>query len=101
MSESTNDEYAAIADLYDHVAMYREREDVSFFVNAARDSRGPVLEVGCGTGRVLIPTARAGIDIVGLDASPSMLSICRKRVSSEPADVQSRISLVEADMRRF
>jgi SAM-dependent methyltransferase len=95
------DEYAAIADLYDHVIPYRDRHDVDFFVAAARESGGPVLEVGCGTGRILIPTARAGVAITGLDLSPSMLAICRQRVAAEPPEVRSRVSLVAADMRDF
>jgi SAM-dependent methyltransferase len=94
-------EYAFIADLYDYVVPYRERPDVDFFVGAATDSGGPVLEVGCGTGRILIPTARAGIEIVGLDASSHMLKVCRERMRDEPEGVQSRIRLVEGDMRDF
>ena len=67
------EEYAFVADLYDHVTAYRDRPDIAFYVEAARQSGGPVLEFGCGTGRVLIPTARAGMDIVGVDLSPHML----------------------------
>ena len=70
------DQYAFVADLYDYVVPYRNRPDVAFFVQAATESGGPVLEVGCGTGRILIPTARAGIDVVGLDLSPHMLDVC-------------------------
>jgi SAM-dependent methyltransferase len=95
------DEYAFIADLYDHVVPYRDRSDVAFFVEAAQRAGNPVLELGCGTGRVLIPLARAGAEIVGLDLSPRMLDVCRRRLRDEPADVQSRVRLVEADMRRF
>ena len=94
-------DYAFVADLYDYVVPYRSRPDVTFFVEAAKASRGPVLEVGCGTGRVLIPTARAGIDIVGLDRSTHMLEVCRKRLQEEPEAVQSRVHLVMADMRDF
>ena len=94
-------EYAFVADLYDHVTMYRDRTDVAFFVDAAANAGGPVLELGCGTGRVLIPTARAGIDIVGLDLSKHMLTVCRKRLQQEAYAVQSRVQLVEGDMRRF
>jgi SAM-dependent methyltransferase len=68
------DQYAFIADLYGYVVPYCTRPDIDFFVAAAQASGGPVLEVGCGTGRVLIPTARAGIEIVGLDLSPHMLA---------------------------
>ena len=95
------DQYAVTADLYDHIVPYRDRPDVSFFVEAARESGGPVLEVGCGTDRVLIPTARAGIEIVDLDLSSHMLDVCRERSLKEPEDVQSRVQLVEADMRHF
>jgi ubiquinone/menaquinone biosynthesis C-methylase UbiE len=96
-----SEEYAFIADLYDHVVPYRDRPDVAFFVEAAKESGGPVLEVGCGTGRVLIPTARAGIEIVGLDSSLSMLDVSRKRLSHEMDEVQARVQLVEGDMRDF
>lgn len=91
-----------LAELYDFVVPYRARQDVDFFVEMARRSGGPVLEVGCGTGRVLLPTARAGVEIVGLDASPSMLAVCRERLSGEPESVQSKVTgLVEGDMRGF
>jgi SAM-dependent methyltransferase len=59
------------------------------------------LEVGCGTGRILIPTARAGIEIVGLDLSRHMLDVCQERLLREPEEVQSRVQLVKADMRDF
>jgi len=95
------EEYAFVAEFYDHVVPYRDRQDVTFFVEAAQKSGGPVLEVGCGTGRVLIPTARAGIEIVGLDLSAHMLDVCQERLLREPEDVQSRVELVQADMRNF
>jgi len=95
------EEYAFIADLYDHIVPHRTRADVDFFVDAALASAGPVLEVGCGTGRILVPTARAGIDIVGLDLSSRMLQVCQKRLLDEPKEVQSKIRLIQADMRSF
>lgn len=95
------EEYAFIADLYDFIVPYRDRPDLAFYVEAAKESGGPVLEIGCGTGRVLLPTARAGVELVGLDLSPHMLEVCRRRLRDEPADVQSRVRLVQADMRDF
>ena len=95
------DSYIACADLYDYVVPYRDRQDVPFFVAAALESGGPVLEIGCGTGRVLIPTARAGVEITGLDLSPHMLAVCRQRLAQEPPGVQARVQLVEGDMRAF
>jgi SAM-dependent methyltransferase len=94
-------EYSSIADLYDHVVPYRARADVGFFVDAAKSAGGPVLEVGCGTGRVLIPTVRAGVEVVGLDLSLEMLAVCRERLQLEPEPVQRRARLVQADMRGF
>jgi SAM-dependent methyltransferase len=95
------DEYARIAELYDHVPAYRDRADVEFFVTAAREVGGPVLEIGCGTGRVLLPVARAGVAVVGLDGSAAMLAVCRRKLEAEPAAVQARVRLVESDMRAF
>lgn len=95
------DEYAFVADLYDHVGPYRSRPDVAFFLNEAVSAGSPVVEIGCGTGRVLIPTARAGVEIVGVDSSPHMLRVCREQLQREPEPVQSRVRLVQADMRSF
>jgi SAM-dependent methyltransferase len=95
------DSYDFVAALYDHVVPYRDRPDVAFFVEAAQEVGSPILEIGCGTGRILIPTARAGVNIVGLDLSAHMLDACRQRLLSEPEDVQSRVQLIEADMRDF
>jgi SAM-dependent methyltransferase len=94
-------DYELVADLYDHVVPYRDRQDIPFFVEAARNAGGPVLELGCGTGRVLIPVARAGVAATGLDLSPHMLSVCRGRLRRENASVQSAVQLVQADMRDF
>lgn len=95
------DEYELIADLYDHVPLYRGRPDVPFLVEEATRNGGPVLEMGCGTGRVVIPVARAGIEIVGLDLSPRMLSVCRRILEAERDEVRTRVQLVEGDMRSF
>ncbi len=99
---SQTDSYLLIADLYDYVVPYQGRQDVAFFVEMAAESGGPVLEIGCGTGRVLIPTARAGVAIAGLDASESMLAVCREKLSHEPEAVQAKvIQLASGDMRDF
>src|SRR6266511_105594 len=62
--------YDAIPDfglLYDSVPLYAARQDIAFYVQEAAAVRGPVLELGCGTGRILLPAARAGCTVVGLD----------------------------------
>jgi len=101
MTDQPHDDYANIADLYDSVVLYRDRPDIAFYVDAATKSGGPVLELGCGTGRVLIPTARAGVEIVGLDASAAMLAECRRRLAQETDAVRARVRLEPGDMRTF
>ena len=76
-------------------------DDVSFFRDLARRADGPVLELGCGTGRVAIPLAEAGLDVVGLDRSAAMLAVATERRRVLPADVRRRIRFVEGDMTDF
>jgi ubiquinone/menaquinone biosynthesis C-methylase UbiE len=85
------------------------RRDVAFWTRIASRAAGPVLELGCGTGRVTIPLARAGVEIVGVDRSAPMLERARKRVRSgarargAPKRVPSvrapYVRLVRADIR--
>jgi SAM-dependent methyltransferase len=94
-------EYACTAAFYDHIVPYQERSDVEFYVEAAKQVGGPVLEIGCGTGRVLIPTLEAGIEIVGLDWAEEMLGVCHRRIAELPEGLRARARLVRADMRDF
>ena len=90
-----------IASLYDFVPVYASRADVVFYVDEARAAGGNVLEVGCGTGRILIPTARAGVAIDGLDESPDMLAQCAAKLERENATVRQRVTLHQSDARSF
>jgi SAM-dependent methyltransferase len=94
-------DYGFVADFYDHVVPYRDKQDIAFYVQMASSSEGPVLELGCGTGRVLIPIARADNEIVGLDSSPHMLRVCREKLAHEPEDVRTRVELIQAEMGHF
>jgi SAM-dependent methyltransferase len=82
--------YDAIARLYDPWSR-SVTEDVGFYVGLAEEAGGPVVELGVGTGRIAIPTAAAGVRIIGVDSSPEMLEICRER--AELAGVLDRIDL--------
>lgn len=95
------DQYADEAEFYDYTVPYRDRQDLGFYAEMANKAGGPVLELGCGTGRVLLPLARQGIEITGLDASPSMLQVCTEKLADEPVDLQERVTLLEGDMTRF
>jgi SAM-dependent methyltransferase len=89
-----------LAAIYD--AIYAGRDDARFWLTtAAFAGDGPMLELGCGTGRVLLPLARAGREITGLDLSERMLARCRAKVDAEPPRVRDRVRLVEADMTSF
>lgn len=94
------DLYEACAPFYDDdYAALRSSGDALFYRKLAKDSGGPVLEMGCGSGRVLLPIARAGVEVVGLDGSPHMLAQLRRRLESEKPAVRQRVEVVEADMR--
>jgi SAM-dependent methyltransferase len=73
--------------------------DIAFYVSEAVKQHGTVLELGCGTGRITLPLAQAGIHVTGLDNSQQMLSILNHKVESLPADTQRRITTVQGDMR--
>jgi len=73
--------------------------DIPFYVERAKASGGPVLELGCGTGRVLVEIARAGIEIVGVDLSEQMLARAEERLAAEPAEVRERVRLIHGDLR--
>lgn len=71
--------------------------DVEFYRARARAAGGPVLEIGCGTGRILVPLARDGVDVTGLDSSTAMLERCRAHLEREGLQAP----LHRADMRAF
>jgi SAM-dependent methyltransferase len=73
------------------------RQDVRFWQDFARREGGPVLELGCGTGRVLIPVARTGIPVVGIDRSEPMLAYGRRR--ARRLRLADRPGLVRGDIR--
>lgn len=87
----------AIARSYDaEYAVVRDPSgDRAFYAELARETGGPVLELACGTGRVLLPIAREGIPCVGLDHSPAMLDVLRSK------DPPPNLELVEAPMTDF
>jgi SAM-dependent methyltransferase len=88
--------------LYDSIPAYAARKDVRYYVAAAVKANGPVLELGCGTGRVLLPTARAvRHPVVGLDGSREMLARCRLRLADESPEVRERVTLHQGDARSF
>jgi len=100
-TQSGYDAVEIIGELYDNVPNYKARHDIDFYAEEARATSGEVLEFGCGTGRVLIPIARQGKKITGIDSSPRMLGQCRARLASEPAAVRKMATVEAGDMRNL
>jgi len=89
--------YDPIARLYDPWSA-GVIEDISFYVEEALASGGPVVELGVGTGRIAIPVAMAGVDVIGVDSSAGMLAVCSER--AREAGVDGRLDLRLGDLRR-
>src|SRR5579872_6934944 len=89
------DEYAPFYDWEN--ARTLGRRDVAFWRRVALEAHGPVLELGCGTGRVSVPLAKAGVELVGVDRSAAMLARLSRRVSR--LRPRHRLKIVRADIR--
>ena len=89
--------YDEIAGLYDPWSR-SVVEDIEFYVDEALGSGGPVVELGVGTGRIAIPTAAAGVHVIGVDSSAGMLEVCA--AEGRKAGVADRLDLRLGDLRR-
>ncbi len=89
---------AALARLYD---AFPFAADLPLYLELAAAEGGRVLELACGSGRVLVPLARAGHHVAGLDASPHMLALARDKLAAAGPEVAARARLVRGDMRAF
>ncbi len=96
------------ADLYD-LEYGRRRHDVAWYRElVARQAQGSadpesfrIVELGCGSGRLLLPLARAGHHVLGVDRSSAMLQACRKRLSSLNARTRARVHILQSDFRQL
>ena len=91
-----------IADYYDESPLVRERtEDVAFYCQAAGEFGDPILELGCGTGRITMALAQMGKRVTGLDLSEKMLQRATKKRAALAPDERERVRLVHGDMTKF
>lgn len=86
--------YDPIAGLYDAWSA-TVTEDVEFYVGEAVASGGPIVELACGTGRIAVPVAKAGIGVIGVDQSTGMLAVARDYAAAEGVELDLR----QGDMR--
>ena len=100
MSDSLYDSF--IADYYDESPIVKGRlQDVAFYRDAVRDFGDPILELGCGTGRITMALAEAGKRITGLDLSGRMLERAVKKRAALRVEARERVHFVQGDMARF
>lgn len=100
MSETANSEYEGFfAEFFD--VLQPDAPEAAAFLDVARNADGPLLELGCGTGRLLLPLVRGGIETDGIDNAPDMIARCREKLAAEPEEVRARARLIEADLLDF
>lgn len=106
--------YDSIARVYDPWSV-SVTEDVAFYVEEAQRAGSPVVELGVGTGRIAVPTAAAGVHVIGVDSSPGMLEVCREQAELagvadlldlrlgelESPPVEERVALVTCPFRSY
>jgi SAM-dependent methyltransferase len=76
-------------------------EDIEFYKTIAERTGGPVLELMCGTGRIMIPLADAGLEITGVDKSAAMLDVLSAKIELIGGRVERNIDVIEGDVRTF
>lgn len=91
-------------DHYEYTSLYEaafrsRREDVQFFCDLAENQGGPILEYGAGAGRVTLPLAKAGHEVVAVDASRPMLDRLEQSLQSHSKAIQERVKIKLGDMR--
>src|SRR5215207_4365133 len=97
MADETSSLDAALARLYD-LDLVEDPGDLDLYLALATRTGGPILELGCGTGRIAVPLAAAGHDVTAVDIDPAMLERARRRAEQAGAAARSRIEFVEADL---
>ncbi len=88
-----------LARLY-HAHHSRHMEDLPFWLDLAQHTGGPLLELGCGSGRLLLPLAGQGHRVVGLERDPAMLAVLEEQITPRMR-LRSRVRIVQGDMAAF
>jgi SAM-dependent methyltransferase len=92
-------------DAYDDMVRFYDmehetfHEDLALYRGFAERCGGPLLELGCGTGRLSLLLAQAGLKVTGVDCSAAMLARACRKLAALPPSIASRVTLVQADMQ--
>ncbi|EFM09200.1 Methyltransferase type 12 [Paenibacillus curdlanolyticus YK9] len=93
--------YASTAQWYDADNRAVFQADIPFYIARAQQLGGQVLELACGTGRITIPLAEAGISVTELDYSPQMLEVLQEKLQPKPDLAKQHIRIAQGNMTSF
>ena len=93
--------HVEIYDTQTKVGWESGHDDVSFYLEEARALQGPILELACGTGRILLPLAQLGREMHGLDANQPMLDVARRKLPNLTEARADLVHLHQGDMANF
>ena len=93
-------DYVAWAEWHDIFYAAADPGDLDFYHGLCSASGGPILEIGVGTGRIALPLAKEGMEIVGIDLFEPMLKVAQQR-ALDVAPLDGSLKLIQADMRDF
>lgn len=97
---SGDDDPYGLGPLYD-LEYVDHTEDVDHYADLAYDSEGPVAELGCGTGRLLLAIAATGIPVHGIDRSTTMLTQLQGKLASQGAGIRGRVTFEPGDFQTW
>ncbi|MFX1250711.1 MAG: class I SAM-dependent methyltransferase [Promethearchaeota archaeon] len=95
---AVNQGYEKSASYYD---LFANNDDIPFYKEYTKQQKSPVLDLASGTGRVSIPLAEEGYEIVGLELSPAMLEVTKTKYTNLPEEVKQRLSFIQGSMTGF
>ena len=96
-----DNEVDPIVKYYEQVFAAAASDDIKWYVDSALADGGPVLDLACGTGRIALALARAGLEVTAVDQSEGMLDVFRQKLALEEESVQHLVRIEEAAMERI
>jgi len=77
---------------------YTFSQDIPMYIRYAESTGGPILDIGCGTGRVLIPMIKAGYQVTGIDNSSHMIRLLKSKLSQVRPSCRNLVNILEEDI---